>query len=109
MYQVFEKMYIDTTNTLFHNSNSTATYCDNVFTVGAADRVACSHMRSHMYFQESLRNNDCPFTAYPCESYVRKSLYIIYNYIMYIALSHVFTNVVFSSKIFSTFEITLFG
>ncbi|XP_066298151.1 pancreatic lipase-related protein 2-like [Branchiostoma lanceolatum] len=35
---------------------------------GAEAAAACSHLRSIDYFTESI-NSECPFTAYPCESY----------------------------------------
>lgn len=33
------------------------------------EAVACSHGRAHVYFTESILT-DCPFTAFPCDSYV---------------------------------------
>ncbi|XP_061175612.1 uncharacterized protein LOC133184539 [Saccostrea echinata] len=35
---------------------------------GAVLAASCSHGRAHEYFTESILTN-CPFTAYPCESY----------------------------------------
>lgn len=37
---------------------------------GAVLAASCSHGRSHEYFTESILT-DCPFTAYPCDNYVR--------------------------------------
>ncbi|XP_052686467.1 pancreatic lipase-related protein 2-like [Crassostrea angulata] len=39
---------------------------------GAVLAASCSHGRSHEYFTESILT-DCPFTAYPCDNYVKFS------------------------------------
>ncbi|XP_078319407.1 pancreatic lipase-related protein 2-like isoform X3 [Crassostrea virginica] len=39
---------------------------------GAVLAASCSHGRSHEYFTESILTN-CPFNAYPCESYEKFS------------------------------------
>ncbi|XP_078317695.1 pancreatic lipase-related protein 2-like [Crassostrea virginica] len=38
-------------------------------TTAIGEAVACSHGRAHVYFTESILT-DCPFTAFPCDSYV---------------------------------------
>ncbi|XP_052686465.1 pancreatic lipase-related protein 2-like [Crassostrea angulata] len=37
-------------------------------TTAIGEAVACSHGRAHVYFTESILT-DCPFTAFPCDSY----------------------------------------
>lgn len=45
--------------------NDRVLFCSSA--IGEA--VACSHGRAHVYFTESILT-DCPFTAFPCDSYV---------------------------------------
>lgn len=64
------------------------------------EAVACSHGRAHVYFTESILT-DCPFTAYPCDSYVSSRVLCFYTFSQYF-LYHFWDTPILTAPLFET-------